>query len=201
MRSVTAAFQTAVESGTVRLARLIEIELDGITLNLTTTPYSISWDSKTWDPVDTSIVTDIGSIGEPKNTESIKCEVTLAGEPSAIVSIAFLSVKPNKALRLYYAPIDASNNVIADPDLRYVGLLDEVEFTDAGINSSLTLSYVSKLATLQEPDEKRYTHAHQAFQFDGDLGFEFLQQLQEFSVFWGKRKRRKRRRRRRDRDD
>ena len=52
--------------------------------------------------------------------------------------------------------------------------------------ATITLNCESRLIQLERPKNRRYTHEDQQERLTGDLGFEFVTDLQDKEIIWGK---------------
>ena len=52
--------------------------------------------------------------------------------------------------------------------------------------ASITLNVENRLIVFDRPKERRFTHEDQQNRFAGDLGFEFVPDLQDKEIIWGK---------------
>jgi len=180
-RDLTASMLTAIQAGLVRPAILMEGEFVslGVTtyLRLWTGVGNLSWDSKTW--IGGGHLLGISPIAESTKTEAVGFEVTLSGMPSDKISLALSSVRKNKAGRLWLALFDSAGAVIADPYLLKSGRFDMIPIEDSGDTCTITARYEDRLIALSIPRERRYTHEDQQLRLAGDLGFEYVQGLQD----------------------
>ena len=52
--------------------------------------------------------------------------------------------------------------------------------------ATIALNLENRLIVLDRAKERRYTHEDQQLSFAGDLGFEFVPDLQDKEIIWGK---------------
>lgn len=180
-RDLTAGMLTAIQAGAVRPALLYEGAFDsGGTpqyVRLWTGMGNLTWDAKTW--VGGGHLLGISPITESTKTEAVGFEVTVSGMPSTRISLALSSARKNKPGSLWLALFDASGAVIADPYLLQSGRFDMIPIEDSGDTCTITVRYEDRLIALQKPRERRYTHEDQQLRSAGDLGFEYVQGLQD----------------------
>ena len=53
-------------------------------------------------------------------------------------------------------------------------------------SATITLNLESRLIQLERPKNRRYTHEDNKKDLPGDLGFEFVTDLQDKEIIWGK---------------
>lgn len=82
---------------------------------------------------------------------------------------------------------DTDPRLIADPYLLVDGYLDEDESEDTGSGGKLEFTVIDRLEAMNRKSELRYTHEHQSMLFpsSGDVGLEYIPQLQDQELKWG----------------
>ena len=184
MRSITSNFQAQLSQGTVRPRLFFEADLTGTTLRYCTDIVDIVWNSFTWSG--NGHLIDFGAYQETEDSEGQALEVTLAGEPSALVSLALQSSHLNQLGKLWFAFLDANYAVIADPHSMFVGELTECTIDDSVSNSKMILHFEPCLARISRDKRLTYTDAAQKVFYPSDRGFEYIKQLQDWIGYWGK---------------
>ncbi|NIM21859.1 MAG: hypothetical protein GTN64_05490 [Candidatus Latescibacteria bacterium] len=138
---------------------------------------------------------------ESKDLGADGVKIELTGEPSALISVALSDVRQNKPATIYLGFLDSSLAVIADPFELYKGIVDKVTIIDQPDKSTIQIDLENSLIILEKAAGLRYNHeTQQGMQegvFAGDLGFEYVEQLEDWSGYWGKNRRGKNRKRRR----
>lgn len=184
-RDLTASFITELTADTCRPFFLFELETISTTLRYSSLNFDVTWNSNTWlgngffkKPGD--LREGGGDIGADGIT------VELSGEPSALISTALTDVAQNKPATLYLGFLDASDAVIADPYELYTGILDKVEIQDSPDVCTIVCYIENGLIDLKRSSGLRYNHESQQTIFAGDKGLEFVDQMQNWSGYWGK---------------
>jgi hypothetical protein len=182
-RDLTAGMLSGIQTGNTRPALFYEGEFlasgspDAQFLRLWTGVGSIVWDSKTW--TGGGQLLKISPIAESGRIQAQGFEVTVSGMPSDKISLALQSVQKNRAGRLWLGLINSAGAVVADPYLLKRGRFEMIPIEDDGTNATITARYTDRLETLQQPRERRYTHEDQQLRAAGDLGFQYVEQLQD----------------------
>jgi len=182
-RSITSAFRAELAAGSCRPCFLLDFQTSGGWVKVWTGGRDISWNSYTW--LGNGLFRSPGQL-ESNSDDMPGMRITFAGESSEIVSLAQSGFKNNYGVLLYLGFLNSSHAIIADPDLLFTGNLDGVELVDDKTDSSLFLSYRSDLAALYDSNIYRYTHETQQIFYPGDLGFEYMQQMNDLQLYWGK---------------
>ena len=86
---------------------------------------------------------------------------------------------------MWFAVLNPDFSIIADPYKIFSGRMDIMEITDSGNDSSIVLNAENNLIDLKENRERRYTPEDQKRYFTGDLGLDFVPNIQEIEILWG----------------
>lgn len=183
-RGLTAGMITELTADTVRPILLFEWVAYGSTIRYWSGRGDLSWDSKTW--LGNSVFKGIGPVSESKTIQAAGLSIMLAGEPSSIVSLQLNSTRTGQVGKLWLGFLNASGAVISTPYEFFSGQLSESNLNDGAKESTLELVFESDLIILEKSSGKRYTHEDQQIDYPGDLGFEYVPQLEDFTGYWGK---------------
>jgi len=69
----------------------------------------------------------------------------------------------------------------------FSGFMDTMSITEVGDTSQISLTIESRLVDLDRARVRRYTSEDQQSRFPGDLGFSFVNSIQDREIFWGRR--------------
>lgn len=78
-----------------------------------------------------------------------------------------------------------SVNIIEMSEI-FTGYMDTMDIDEGADTSTVTLSIENKLIDLERPRTARYTSSFQKSRFAGDKGLEFVEDLQDKEVYWGR---------------
>ena len=81
--------------------------------------------------------------------------------------------------------LDENYSVISSVYQLFQGRMDSMTINDGGDEIIITLSVESRLIDLEKPNETRYTSEEQKRLFSGDLGLDFVTDLQDKDINWG----------------
>jgi hypothetical protein len=129
---------------------------------------------------------NISGVEETAEIKATSLSIALSGVDSSILTAAINANYQNRTLTLYLGMLNESYGVIADVYQFFQGRMDTMTINDAGENSSITLTVESRLIDLEKPNEKRYTNEDQKTLFSTDKGLEFVTDLQDKEIVWGK---------------
>src|SRR3990167_3723798 len=183
-RNFTAAMDAAIVAGTVRPALFYEGEFASSQfLRLWTGVGQIDWDGHTWTGGGHLLV--ITPLEERRDVKAIVFTVSVSGMPSANISLALASVRQNKPGNLWLGLFNAAGALIADPYQPRNGRFDVAGIDDDGQTCTIAAQYEDRLVDLDRARERRYTHEDQQIDWPGDLGFEYVESLQDMQLLWG----------------
>jgi hypothetical protein len=64
--------------------------------------------------------------------------------------------------------------------------MDVLKINEQAETSTIELAVENRLISFDRANERRYTHEDQQIDYAGDLGFEFIPDLQDKPIIWGK---------------
>lgn len=182
-RELSQDMAAAIIEDVVRPFFLFEGIFASSTLRLWDGNLDLLWDSVTW--LGNGWFKGFSDVKEDNESNSKGLDILLSGVPSTLVSL--ILSEQNHACRgkLYLGLFDDTYTIIDDPYLLFEGSLSSPKINDSSDSCEVTLSYEDDLVILQNNKESRYNHESQQRFFPGDLGFEFVASIQNWSGFWG----------------
>ena len=187
-RDITTAFKNAIEGSVVKPIVGIELEFSDGTLrfwngygNLTMTA---GGSSKTFNGAGDML--GVSEIEESSTLSMSGVTLTLAGIKSSIISTALSANYTNRKGAIYLGLFDTSNNVIADVYTLFKGNMDVMNIQEGSETCVITLKLESRLITFEKSSNRMYTLEDQKVDFPNDVGFEFIPDLQDKEITWGK---------------
>jgi hypothetical protein len=131
----------------------------------------------------------LGTISPMTESADVKANgVTIAfsGIPSADIARVLNEVRQGYPVKIWFGCLDSAGNVIADPYQAFGGRMDVPAIDEGATTSTISISVENRLIDLQKPRERRYTHEDQQISYAGDLGFQYVPQIQDWNGTWGK---------------
>ena len=180
-RGLTAGNVTEIAKQAVQPVLFIDMDFDSAALRVWSGVGSISWDSKTWLGAG-----HMGSISTIKETESIQAEtlvLKLDGISSADIAITLTEPYQGRDVTVWLGFI-LNDAIIADPQQMFSGRMDVMEIDEGPETSSISVTVESRIIDLLKQKEWRYTHEDQQVDYPGDLGLEFVVDLQNKEFRW-----------------
>jgi len=144
------------------------------------------WDSATW--LGNGYFTGISDYDESAGIEATNMEVSLVGVPQALISLFLSESTHGSNGGVWLGFLDSSGAVIADPYLLFDGALSAPQIDDNPDIATISFSLESELVWLNRSSELRYTHESQQTLYEGDLGFQYVSGLDNWTGYWGNKK-------------
>lgn len=149
----------------------------------------------------------IDTIEETSEIAAKGATVTLSGVPSEVLSLALSEPYQGRQAKIYFGTFqpyggllqedaayillqDGSKILLEDrkTDLTeiFAGYMDQMNIEESEGGSTVTLTIENKLIDLERPRTARFTSSWQKYIFPNDLGLDFVEDLQDKEIFWGK---------------
>ena len=187
-RNITTAYNTAITSTVVRPFFATQLDLSTGTLYLWNgygdVSFTIDGSTNTYTGLGDACA--ISSIEEADAIQASGANLVLNGVKSSLISSALSAQYTNRDGKIYLGLYDASKNVISDIYTLFVGKMDVMIIRENTETSTIELKLENRLVALERAIERRYTDEDQKNLFTGDLGMEFIPDLQDKDIVWGK---------------
>jgi hypothetical protein len=128
----------------------------------------------------------VSAISESDQVEAIGATLSLTGIKSSIISAALSANYTNRNASIFLGLFDTNKSVISDVYTLFKGKMDIMKIDEGPESATIVLSLENRLIALDRSKERRYTHEDQQLSFSGDKGFEFVPDLQDKEIIWGK---------------
>ena len=187
-RNITSAFNTAITSQVVRPFLAVELEFSTGTLRFWNGYGDISLTAGRGTNTYTGLgdLMNVSAITETDQVQAIGASLQLNGIKSSLISAALSANYTNRNASIYLGLFDSSKSVVADVYTLFKGKMDIMKIDEGAESASITLNLENRLIVLDRKNERRFTHEDQQNRFSGDLGFEFVPDLQDKEIIWGK---------------
>lgn len=183
MRQMTAAMQAAVQAGIVRPVIFLAGEFVSGTLYLWSGMGTFTWAGQNWLGV--GALGSISPVQETENATATNIVATLSGIPSDVLSLVMSEVRNGKRVRIWLGLLDDNYNLLADPVEIFGGHIDAGEIDEGAETSSCSITVENAFVDFQRARAVPFTSQAQQAVFPGDLGFDFVPQLQDVEINWG----------------
>lgn len=182
-RDLTSLALAASKADVARPVILARLDFASGVLRVTSAPFSLVAHGYTYSGV--GALGRISAVAEGAELQSYSVQLALSGVPSELVSMALADQYQGREACLYLALLDEQHRVSGEPVLLYRGQMDTLDI-ELGKTATLTLTVQSRLADWERPRLRRYTHEEQLADYPEDKGFEFVAQMAEKTIYWGR---------------
>ena len=187
-RSITTAFNNAITSQVVRPLLAVELEFSTGTLRFWNGYGDLTMTAGGSSNTFTGLgdLMGVSAVSESDQVEAIGASLSLTGIKSSLISSALSANYTNRNASIFLGLFDTNKSVIADVYTLFIGKMDIMKIDEGAESATIVLNLENRLIALDRPKERRYTHEDQQLSFSGDLGFEFVPDLQDKEIIWGK---------------
>ena len=135
--------------------------------------------------VGTGNLLQISEVKETADIAAAGAMLTLSGVPSEILSLALEEPYQGRLCYIKFGMLENLGNPTSLTDL-FVGYMDQMNISEQADTCTIALAIESKLIDLERPRIERYTSASQKARYAGDLAFDFIPDLQDKPLSWGR---------------
>ena len=179
-RNLGAGFSTAITGAHVNLFPLVEFGFASGTQYLCGLDFAVTWSGNTYLPA-------LGLLGiEPirETADSFEgLKVTISGVSSTTLGSVLSERMQGRTLTLRMAVLDGAGALQVDSNV-WSGLMDTPVITDGRDAATVTIVAEHRMATWDRPRTKRYTDAQLQADFPGDLGLQYIAQMEQARLTW-----------------
>ena len=183
----------------------IELLFDGDnTLRLWTGLGTLNYNSQEW--VGTGTLLNISTVEEASEIAVKGATVTLSGIPSSVISLALSQPYQGRVCNLYfgmftvnkllqqsddYILMQTGAKVLLQTDQTSIsnifsGYMDQMNILETPSTSTIELVVENRLIDLQRARIARFTSEYQKSLYPTDLGLDFVEDLQDKDISWGR---------------
>ena len=183
-RSLTSAMQSAVTADLVRPIILVQCAFDSGNLNLWNGVGNLTVSSV--DYVGAGTLLAIGEIAETSELQANGITVTLSGITDPLLAKARDEDYQGRELKVLLGAMDASNGVISTPVNVFSGFMDTMVINDSSETATIQIAVENRLIGFERTRVRRYTAEDQLIDFPNDKGLEFVAEMAEKEIVWGR---------------
>jgi hypothetical protein len=207
-RELSDAVASALEDAVVYPFFAVELLFDGENvLRMWTGVGTLVYNSVEW--FGTGNLLNISSVEETTEISAKGATVTLSGVPSEVISLALSEPYQGRICKIYFgmfskgSMLDESGNYILledggkiyldNPQTNFndlteifSGYMDQMNISEGPDGSTIELSVENKLVDLERSRVRRFTSAYQKSVYPNDLGLDFVEDLQDKDITWGR---------------
>lgn len=189
-RTLTGDVTTEVQktgggANTIRPVALVHLAFDSGSVRLWNGVGDLVWSGDTF--TGSGMLGGISLIEESASLKATGVVLTLSGIDSSIIAIALGEHYQGRQAQIWLGHLDSNHALIADPVLMFQGRMDLMQLTDHGATATVSVTVESRAIDLERANKIRYyTDQDQQAEFSGDKFFEFVPEMQEKVIVWGR---------------
>lgn len=142
----------------------------------------IAWNGQSWQGIGSLL--EVSLLADASTVEAKGIVATLSAFDAALLPAVLGEFVLGSAVTVYLAGFD-DGVLIADPIPAFVGRMDQPTIAIDGQSASIALACENRLIDMDAAVDRRYTADDQQRDFPGDLGMNFVNSIQEDTVYWG----------------
>lgn len=181
-RDITSVVQNALDDEVIEPFFAIELNFDSAPIRLWTGVGEATIDGQTY--IGTGSLLDISSIEETSEIAVRGATITLSGMNSEVISLALQSPYQGRVCNLFFGIV--SGGTYSSLTQIFSGYMDEMNIDEGPDFGTIELKVENRLIDLERSRVRRYSSGYQKSVFPGDKGFDFVEDLQDKKIVWGR---------------
>lgn len=181
-RTVNASTITALESDSVRMCHLLQIDF-ATTLYLTDNYFDVDYDGNTFDAA--SHFLSIDSTQETQDLRVGSMTINISGVDQSYLSIFLNQEYINRRCQIWLAILDSSGSIVGDPIKTFDGQIVGYSLQESRETSVINMKVASHWADFERSAGRLSNNTSQQQYFSGDTGFRFAAKISR-DIKWGK---------------
>jgi hypothetical protein len=181
-RPMSSAMLAAIQATDLQPALFIQLTFNGATAYLWTGNTSISWNSQTWSGLGSLLSLAVAEDGATVEARGIT--VTVSGLDPNLLPDCLNDFQLGLSA-IVYLGFFSGGSLISTPITSWSGRMDLPTIDVSGETATIAINCESRLLDMNIPCDRRYTQQDQQMTWQDDLGFQFVDSIQEFVLAWG----------------
>ena len=178
----TSAFIAAASSPKIQPALFVQVNFTSGPVYVWSGVGTLAWNGAIWQGVGQFGI--VSTIEEGADVQARGITLTLSGiNPTLLADV--LTEYRQGLPALVYLGLFSEGNLIPDPVCCWSGRTDQPTITMSGESATLAIACENRLVEMNISVERRYTSEDQQIDYPGDLGFSFVNSIQDVTIFWG----------------
>jgi hypothetical protein len=144
----------------------------------------ITWNRQVWTGIGT--LGSISTIEEGSTVAAKGITLTLSGIDASLLNDVMTEFQVGLPVSVTLGVFDTNNALIADPVCCFSGRMDQPTIDVTGTLATIAINCENRLVEMNVAVDRRYTDEDQQMDYPGDLGFQFVNGIQEAQIYWGR---------------
>jgi hypothetical protein len=179
-RALNTGFATAIQAGHVNIFPLVDFAFASGASYLCGLDHAVTWNGNTYLPA--LGLLEIAEVQEtPASAQGLSIKVS--GVSSASIALALNEKVQGRLVTVRMAVIDSAGALQVDANV-WQGMMDMMQIMDGGDSAIVNITAEHIMATWDRPRTVRYTDAQQQALYPGDLGLQYVAQMESATIVW-----------------
>jgi len=173
----------ALSAPVLNLAVFCLLTFKSETIYLWTGVGDTTWNSHTWSGIGSFL-----NFTGPEDSSVVEAKgltVTLSGIDTTLLPEALIDYKLGLPATIYLALYSSPGTLIDNPVVAWAGRMDQPTIDISGNEATISIALESRLLNMNCAIDRRYTQQDQQMTWPNDLGFMFVDGIQQITLFWG----------------
>jgi hypothetical protein len=182
MRDLPTPIVTAVTGNSFSPIILLDLTLSSGVAHVWSGIGSLAWNSNTYLGIGS-----LGSVGDISEGVEVRADgttITLSGIDPTLLNDCLNDIQLGAPATIWFGVL-SDGQISGSPYSIFVGTVDKPVIPISPDNLTITLSLENRMLNLQRPTMRRYTSADQMYVYPTDIGFAWVEMLNDTSLVWG----------------
>ena len=180
-REISQTVLDSLEDSVIYPFFAVELFFDAASLRLWTGEGTLIYEELEWLGASTLMSIDV--IEETSEIAAKGATLTLSGIPPEVLGLALGQAYQGRKAKIYFGMFNGDQTDLTEV---FSGYMDQMNIEEGAESSRITLMIENKLIDLEKPRTSRFTNAYQKFLYPNDKGLEFVEELQDKDLYWGR---------------
>jgi hypothetical protein len=181
-RNISAAYLAALSAKVLYPALFVQAAFRGEVIFLWSGLGEKAFNGNTWQGVGGLL--GCSTIEEGSDVEAKGMALSLSGIDNKLLPACLNSFQIGLPVTVFLALMDNLGNIIPNPAIAFAGRMDQPTFDIDATTSTISVACESRLLAMNTPVPYRYTNQDQQLFFPGDLGFSWVNSIQNVPLYW-----------------
>lgn len=182
-RTTSSATLAALQSRDLQPAIFVQAAFASTTVYLWTGVGSVTWNGHTWTGLGSLL--SLSAIEDGATVDARGISIVLSGLNPALLADCLGDFKLGLPVTVYLGLYSAG--VLVDtPITTWAGRMDQPTIEFGADEATISINCENRLLDMNVAVDRRYTNEDQQLDWPGDLGFQFVNAIQEMTIFWGR---------------
>lgn len=182
-RPMSSAMLAAIQASALAPALFVQAQFVTGTVYFWSGTGNISWNAHTW--VGVGSLGSVSAVNESASLEATGIALTLSGIDATLLADVLQEMQLGAPVVVYFG-LFAAGSLIADPVPSWAGRMDQPTIDIGGQTATITINCENRLVDMNVAVDRRYTFDDSQMDNPGDLGLQFVNSIQEITIWWGK---------------